>query len=764
MKPDSILKLEKELNIELKLLEKGNILDLINRNTYTTDSFNEVIGLNLYNNEIKQVHYFKSFKSLQSLNLNSNLIRYIDALKELNNIAELDLRNNLIKDLYILKSFTNLKYLGIKDTQYNGTGLNDFFENILFDRKDDKSRIAAVYIHKHEFLFDEPQIFNLGGKNLYSFEKVNDNEIDLISLKNPDFIEDFFGENISIVTAIVGENGVGKTNLISKLYNHLIPVRRGEESIIFFIIEDGDSVFYWSFFDKLYKQDFKIVSRNFTINAEPSPFINFPIYFSNYLNENRLYREKSNSLDLSLSNQILKDINSEPNFSLEFNFSLHNSAKLKRWINFFSNQKVYDIISDYGLPTFKDIKVQIVPVDSSSELNYKSIILRRFDIKEHENLKNEVLKVLNLFNGRVFHSITKNKKNDDDDKNLIRTYRFLNSQVYSFIKRIIFSQNNKFPVIKKIELFSKINEKSSTNEYYKLLNQNLYFVDINNNELGIKFPFEKIIFLLEELYELIFKNDNESISENKFNVDFEKATVLLDCYNSIYSELNSNFIIENYQFLRLFPNENLSSGEEMILNMMSLFYEKRDVNVVNKLPKILFLDEADLGLHPNWKKKIINSIIKILPKIFEDSKIQIIFTTHDPLILSDIPNNNIVYLEKEGGKTKVLKENERPQKSFGANITDLLADSFFIEDGLIGDFAKEKINEVINFLKNEDSKINTKEEAKQIIEIIDEPLMKRKLSEMYDKLFTDDLVLKQLQKEKENLEIRIQEIKNKAKS
>ena len=61
----------------------------------------------------------------------------------------------------------------------------------------------------------------------------------------------------------------------------------------------------------------------------------------------------------------------------------------------------------------------------------------------------------------------------------------------------------------------------------------------------------------------------------------------------------------------------------------------------------------------------------------------------------------IVYLKKEGDKTTVLEGKDRPQKSFGANIHDLLADSFFIGDGLIGDFAKEKINETIEELKKD---------------------------------------------------------------
>ncbi|RXM40753.1 hypothetical protein BOQ62_04055 [Chryseobacterium sp. CH21] len=103
------------------------------------------------------------------------------------------------------------------------------------------------------------------------------------------------------------------------------------------------------------------------------------------------------------------------------------------------------------------------------------------------------------------------------------------------------------------------------------------------------------------------------------------------------------------------------------------------------------------------EKKYINALTTTLPILINSVKdkiknIQIIFTTHDPLTLSDIPNRNVAYLKKEENKTEVLSENEKPTKSFGANITDLLSDSFFIKDGLMGDFAKEKIEEVIKYL------------------------------------------------------------------
>lgn len=124
-----------------------------------------------------------------------------------------------------------------------------------------------------------------------------------------------------------------------------------------------------------------------------------------------------------------------------------------------------------------------------------------------------------------------------------------------------------------------------------------------------------------------------------------------------------------------------------------------------------------------------------------------------------MPNNSVVYLKKDGKYSKVLTHNDadRPQKTFGANIHELLADSFFVGDGLIGDFAKNKIAITLSWLKIKANELNelskgekfiyeidstidipkfeNKEEEfnyhRQIIELIDEPLVKNKLKEMF---------------------------------
>jgi hypothetical protein len=139
--------------------------------------------------------------------------------------------------------------------------------------------------------------------------------------------------------------------------------------------------------------------------------------------------------------------------------------------------------------------------------------------------------------------------------------------------------------------------------------------------------------------------------------------------------------------------------------------------------------------------------------------INIILVTHSPFILSDIPKNNILYIDVDDDTGFSTRLDPLKMKSFGANISDLLADSFFIKDGLVGDFAKEKINLVLSWLQEEarktvkteflfketelehpkfDSRIKEQEYYTQIIELIDEPLVKQKLKSMYLEFVQDD--------------------------
>lgn len=83
-----------------------------------------------------------------------------------------------------------------------------------------------------------------------------------------------------------------------------------------------------------------------------------------------------------------------------------------------------------------------------------------------------------------------------------------------------------------------------------------------------------------------------------------------------------------------------------------------------------------------------------------------------------------------------------------------------MKDGLMGEFAKEKIKEIFKYLKD-DKKLKTikKEDVFDFINIIGEDFLREKLLKMYDEKFsiTKEEKLKELKKEVEKLE---KELKN----
>ncbi len=232
----------------------------------------------------------------------------------------------------------------------------------------------------------------------------------------------------------------------------------------------------------------------------------------------------------------------------------------------------------------------------------------------------------------------------------------------------------------------------------------------------------------------------------------------------------TNILIENSNKNDLIEFDNLSSGEQQLIHTISsIIYHLNNINSVKKDEIVkyeyvnIILDEIELYFHPEFQKRFINNLLQqIYTADFRDiNVINLLFITHSPFILSDIPRQNVLFLEVND-KGKAESKNFNKMNTFGANIHDLLADSFFIGDGLIGDFAKTKINKTIQWLnelrvlkENEttNKNINQPTETEKnyhrgIIELIDEPYMKYKLEEMYYEYFPNEY---NLEKEKEQI-------------
>lgn len=175
--------------------------------------------------------------------------------------------------------------------------------------------------------------------------------------------------------------------------------------------------------------------------------------------------------------------------------------------------------------------------------------------------------------------------------------------------------------------------------------------------------------------------------------------------------------------------EGLSSGHETFLNLFAQLHSA--IQRVSKNQHVLIcIDEADLYLHPQWQREFLSRILKFVPNIIKKN-LQIILTTHSPFLVSDLPRENLILLY--GAEQKAVQHQEVSlQRTLGANIIDLFAGPFFLDNGTISAFALERIQQAVQIARIESPSPAQLELARKITQLIGDGLIRDTLSKMLD--------------------------------
>jgi predicted ATP-binding protein involved in virulence len=293
---------------------------------------------------------------------------------------------------------------------------------------------------------------------------------------------------------------------------------------------------------------------------------------------------------------------------------------------------------------------------------------------------------------------------------------------------------------------------------------------INNSYLGgLKVLIEK----WDKPEENIFKE----MLTNKFNVGKFK----------LQNSLPSFFKVEYYFENKISENNfsSFSSGEKQkIFSIHSVIYHLRNLISVEKdnftgiddnVKKLItykniniIFDEIELYAHPDFQRSFIKELlnaIKVIDNI-TNHFLNIIFITHSPFILSDIPRQNVLFLEVDNDK----KASPKPYKgynTFGENIHEMLTDGFFISSAK-GEFAIENIEKTLKSLIDFESGKKTKEEYNlikdeiyKIVNLIGEDyirnILKNHIEVVESKFNLDSFLIK----ERDELQKKIEAINNK---
>lgn len=633
------------------------------------------------------------------------------------------------------------------------------------------------------------QEFNFSGKYRFSFK----DGILYSQVYNENYPDNFFKtkdniySKINNITAIIGQNGCGKTTLLHFIkenfsYIDCELVHDNKGNIVYFhpkfrnrfiiiIKQENDFILYnlGDFrIDKI-TGDVEIKVGSLTIDTEqnkknrdkgldkiecivPELLSTKILYFSNAFDFNKIdYSEFYYDID-----NIYLDISSNILFFNDYNQYRDNSQhnEILRQIRFLLSPIANKFISQK--PKFLKINCKGITSVIHDYLEYGNDMDIINILDKHSNIN--VFAHLIIFTSILdFADVYKKiKKEENNIKNEISN---LLNNIYSYYRSL---DEVKFCEKSLTAIKNKIEEMLRTNN----MDKQLKIKDVKY--------YEKTFKSRIRLYKALYENDNFKRSNKDLysSIDFYVSISEVELISDVLIYTNqSNFLKRVFTF----DLSGISSGERAMLLTYSRFYWVVDRHLNEKYYRtfgftdsgfhedyyklgenlIILMDEGELFLHPNWQREYLNNIINYFNELFKDyddvKNIQIILTSNSPFVISDLPKENIILLENRNGLCHVKNNNKLLMETFGANIHMLLSDSFFMSNGLIGEFAKNKINDVINFIRN-DFKNERNYGIEFIIKSIGEPIIKTKLQEMYESKLNYDVRLRRIDDEIERLQ------------
>lgn len=177
--------------------------------------------------------------------------------------------------------------------------------------------------------------------------------------------------------------------------------------------------------------------------------------------------------------------------------------------------------------------------------------------------------------------------------------------------------------------------------------------------------------------------------------------------------------------------DSFSSGEKQMLNSLgAIIYHLQNINTtaMTQYSNVnVILEEIELYYHPECQRTYIQLLLNQLNGVRLDKirNINIVFVTHSPFILSDVPKCNVLFL-RNGMDEHLMQEN-----TFGANIHSLLKNGFFLPNLTMGEFAYQKIHSLFGKLNSGDFEQDELEEIYQEILLVGEPFLRSQMLGLY---------------------------------
>lgn len=616
--------------------------------------------------------------------------------------------------------------------------------------------------------------FNISNQTNEVFEFIDNNLI--INTKLQSTPKDFYKKNITSVTAIVGKNGSGKTNLTEFINYGLAHATNGGLSTYLslkgFLVLDKlifiqDEILIENI-DELSNLGYKVLRfKNAPLDESVGHQIrwhemekNKYIYY-NPTFDFRAVNVRDNLVNISTTNLVYNDLYNSRKL---FPYAVDEKSKINPLM---AHQAMEDFRLSNLLLNFRNLEeyIDFLPEDiiimiDNEQDNY--LLRNQYFDEKAENYKelNKLQRELNwlksyvhndfnfapyLIENREYHSYKLFKIPVNIQKIFFRQLFYLNTF------QVLLNNETLFPIeLARYFIISKERQSISELKVSKKIFDNLLRIDNYISELMEKSKWD--ITYLKQYKDTSYNFEN---NHNEISITFGKIRVALDKNRKLINSCIGNIkkLLNGKDILSYNPLKEFSSGQRQLLSLFARFYWAKDEITLSEIKEygilgesiIIFIDEGEVALHPEWQREFFNKISSFLSELFSDKNIQIILTTHSPFVLSDIPKNDILFLNNSTGNLNI--SNLEKENTFGANIYSLLSDSFFM-DNTMGKFSENKIKEIIKILTSDHSHYNDKmlNETQFIIDSIGEPIIKEQLEYLFNDKFGNNNELSILRK------------------
>ncbi len=606
-----------------------------------------------------------------------------------------------------------------------------------------KKKLVFMYIADSYGFYE--QGLNFSTKENFYVNRESDETLTLIKGEDREGLPArFWGNTISEVKLLVGGNGSGKTTVMRIICQWICQISQNkfpqEEGIL--VLEDERGQRFLAF-EKGRKKVINTTIPEFPMQEESiDMFFNDirMVYFSNTMSE--LFLEPCSILmDYSKPNRIIEANADRYAIGDEIMANYHHHE---------FNEQISTALEDVSFPIhYILLKIRKNPDE----------IIQRLIMKSNR-VDSCMIKDLKEFLESAYGDCS---KNDVSNGNLSEM-ELINVIFWDFIKKMIDwgtkhksdKEENKIKsalsdIVSNLTLGDSKNFQSGTRWMKEIIkgliercgnsNYNRYWSEFAGAWNNIGESFDRLLDFFETDHG---REPNKKFvgmwkpyfaaadgKKKEYQIDFKQNKKIFQQFWEVYRPVS--FWVESIYF-----QWNASSGEQNWIGMIPAL-QNSYANVRNIW---YFLDEPDNTFHPEWERKLVRHICNTLNKSSAEKQVWI--STHSPIMLSDMPGPAVGYLREWNGRKEVL---ENQSATFGQNIYKLYDDAFFLQDGVIGEFASEKITdiavglemverELLGYLKNGQG--ITEEKRKELygriqgyeslVQLVAEPLFYRQMT------------------------------------